>query len=322
MRATSKKSNQEGLLSRPIRAELATAFHDRLEGFESSDELRLTGDHQPDYSKVLLASAVSCGASDIHFESFSDGARLRFRIDGIVWDVAQLTIPQAKVILNQLKAVADLDPVVRFTPKDARAVFQSADGHIDLRVAIAPGPVGETMSIRLLDPRRLERSILELGLSEDNLDLTALRNWGLPDHEIAESLSVVVAQRLVRKLCSSCRRKRKPGENEKRWMKSLHLKPPTWIWQAEGCSKCRGLGYEGRSGVFELWRLNAADYRAILNHDDEISIREIRLACGHRTILEDALDKVAKGVTSLEEVRRIAVGVFPSYKTKSPAKRK
>lgn len=441
MRAVSKKSNLELPPSRPLRHELATSFHDRLEGFESTEALRSNGDHQPEYGQVLLTSALKCGASDIHFESFTQGARIRFRIDGIVWDVAQLTAPQAKVILNQLKALAELDPIIRFTPKDARAVFKYPEGHIDLRIALAPGPVGETMSIRLLDPRRLDRSILELGLSKDNLNLikswmdsvsgmflaagptgcgktttlysllhelkmsnriivtledpveyridgitqiqidmlhdltfaegaksmlrldpdflmlgeirdatsaetavnaaisgrvllstvhsrdavgaiTALRNWDLPDHEIAESLSVIVAQRLVRKLCQSCRVKSKPTETERKWLKSLGQKTPATVWKAKGCSACRDLGYDGRTGVFELWRLTEEDYRAILDHVDEISIRESLAARGHRSVLDDAMDKVAAGLTSLDEVRRVAVGVFPTHKMNRRTKKK
>jgi type II secretory ATPase GspE/PulE/Tfp pilus assembly ATPase PilB-like protein len=152
--------------------------------------------------------------------------------------------------------------------------------------------------------------------------ITALRNWNLPDHEIAESLSVVVAQRLVRKLCPACRRKTKPNETEKRWLKSLYLKVPSTVWKAQGCKKCRDLGYDGRTGVFELWRLSSADYHAILEHVDEISLRESLAARGHRSVLEDAMDKVTEGVTSLEEVRRVAVGVFPSHKLVTRSRRK
>lgn len=441
MRSESKKSNTEPPASRPIRHELATIFHERMEGFESTAELRAVGDHQQDYAQVLLTCAAKCGASDIHFESFTQGARIRFRIDGIVWDVAQLTDPQARVVLNQLKALAELDPIIRFTPKDARAVFESGAGRIDLRIALAPGPMGETMAIRLLDPQRLERSILELGLPRASMDLlknwmdsvsgmflaagptgcgktttlysllhelklsnriivtledpveylidgitqiqidmlhdlnfaegaksmlrldpdflmlgeirdstsaetavnaaisgrvllstvhsrdavgaiTALRNWNLPDHEIAESLSVVVAQRLVRKLCTACRQKTKPSETEKRWLKSLYLKVPPTVWTAQGCKQCRDLGYDGRTGVFELWRLSSEDYHAILEHADEISLRESLAARGHRSVLDDAMDKVAAGETSLEEIRRVAVGVFPSHKLVARSRRK
>jgi type II secretory ATPase GspE/PulE/Tfp pilus assembly ATPase PilB-like protein len=80
-------------------------------------------------------------------------------------DVAVLNVPQARILLNQFKAISDVDPIVRFTPKDTRATVMLPKGKIDLRLALAPCQHGEKLAIRLLDPQRLERSIRELGWS-------------------------------------------------------------------------------------------------------------------------------------------------------------
>ena len=86
----------------------------------------------------------------------------------------------------------------------------------------------------------------------------------------------VVAQRLVRVLCSWCRRPRDLDDAERRWLDSVGLDPgvmPTFV--ADGCSQCRNLGYHGRTGVFEVWRLTDTDYQVILRHEDERAIRAL-----------------------------------------------
>jgi len=70
------------------------------------------------------------------------------------------------------------------------------------------------------------------------------------------------------------------------------------------------MGYFGRVGVFELWRLDEMDYRAILGHKDEHSLREALARRRERNILTDAAQKVASGITSLDEVRGLGGGAI------------
>ena len=122
-----------------------------------------------------MKDAFLARASDIHVEPGTAATRIRFRIDGVVWDVAQIESDLAKLLINQFKAMASLDPVIGFTPKDAHAVWLSPEGRLDLRLALAPSHSGEALSIRLLDPKRLDRSIEKLGLSDFNL--RRLQGW-------------------------------------------------------------------------------------------------------------------------------------------------
>ena len=140
--------------------------------------------------------------------------------------------------------------------------------------------------------------------------ITALRNWGLPDPEIAETLGVVVAQRLVRRLCPHCRTRALPEAVDERWLRAVGQPIPGQVWSAAGCSRCNGLGYHGRVGIFELWRLNEADYRAILAHTDERTLRASVHARSRSGLVRDGMSKVTEGVTSLAEVRRACSGVY------------
>jgi type II secretory ATPase GspE/PulE/Tfp pilus assembly ATPase PilB-like protein len=84
-----------------------------------------------------------------------------------------------------------------------------------------------------------------------------LRTYGLADHEFVAALEMIVAQRLIRKLCPHCRRQGVPSDAEKAWLARLGYPDPAETWQAVGCAECQQTGYLGRTGVFEVWRLDA-----------------------------------------------------------------
>lgn len=135
--------------------------------------------------------------------------------------------------------------------------------------------------------------------------VTTLRNFGLADHEIVAALEVVVAQRLIRKLCTHCRRQAPPADTEQAWLKLLDRPAPELSWHAVGCDQCQQTGYRGRTGVFEVWRLDSTADQWISNHLDEHTLRQLRRRQGARFLLDDALDKAAAGTTSLAEVQTL-----------------
>ena len=416
---------------RTLREKLATDFLCELDRHEAKPEPHSGTSWEPRLVHALVQDAARARASDVHIEPGSDSAAVRFRIDGVIADIASITIAQAKLVINQLKALANLDPVTSFVPRDAHASCAVDSGQLDLRLALTPSQTGEALAIRLLDPRRLQRSIDDLGLATSDLQLleswiedgngmflaagptgsgktttvysllhelkkgdravvsledpveyqidgivqvqlderhhlnfgegirqmlrldpdylmlgeirdavsaraavdaaisgrallstlhcrdvvgavTALRNWGLHDHEIAEVLSVVVGQRLVRRLCPQCRRTRQLTEKERRWFSTVALAAPKRVADASGCGQCGHIGYSGRTGIFELWRLNELDYDAILKHSDEHALRRALAEREHHSILVDGLAKLRAGVTSVSELRRAGGAAFPS----------
>ncbi len=141
--------------------------------------------------------------------------------------------------------------------------------------------------------------------------ISALRNYGLEDFEISSTLEVVVAQRLVRRLCPACRREAGVADAQRKWLAEFGLDAPARAWEAVGCTECRSLGYQGRLGIFEVWRLGEDDYQAILEHTDEHALRRLVAQRGHRTLLHDALDKVEAGETSMAELMAI---MAPPYR--------
>ena len=376
---------------------------------------------------ALLHDACRERASDIHIDPDTSGYRIRFRIDGVIVDAGLLSTEQGKRVVNQFKALAQIDPVAKFVPEEARFTHRVEDRELEFRVELAPCINGNKFIIRVLEPTRVEQRISELGLDRADLcriedwlagvrgmllvagptgsgkttslyallhelrlldcsvitiedpvecqidgisqiqvdephgltfaegikailrldpdymlvgeirdgssaraavdaaatgrtlmstihtrdavgSVTVLRNLGLADHEIAAVMSIIVSQRLVRCLCPHCRVCDPPTEREARWLDTVKVPVPEQSWHAVGCRKCRDIGYRGRTGVFEVWRLDEHDYGLILEHADERSIRDRLCHTDHRFLLADALVKAENGVTSIEELR--AMGGF------------
>lgn len=174
------------------------------------------------------------------------------------------------------------------------------------------------------------RTLMSTLHSRDTAGLiSALRNWDIRDHEIAACLELVVAQRLVRKLCVECRQELVPDSSDKAWLKSLGFRVPKKIFKPAGCKACLNTGYHGRTGVFEVWRRNMVTYNQILSHTDEFKLRQSMLDSGFSTMLDDAMYKVYEGVTSLEETQRLGshhyyfhMGMVEKEKAKTSPNRK
>ncbi|MEX0655700.1 MAG: GspE/PulE family protein [Phycisphaeraceae bacterium] len=136
--------------------------------------------------------------------------------------------------------------------------------------------------------------------------ITTLRNWNLQNHEIAAAVTMVVAQRLVRKLCPECRYEKPPTDEQLRWLRAAGVDtPPRNVWLKAGCGHCHGMGYHGRTGIFELWQLDEDDYEAILTGKDERAILRHLHQQGYRTMLQDGLEKAERGIIALDDLRAV-----------------
>lgn len=134
--------------------------------------------------------------------------------------------------------------------------------------------------------------------------VTRFRNFGLRNHQIAAALGVVVNQRLVRRLCSACSEIREASAGDHEFFESRGVRVPDRTGAPKGCRECGETGYRGRTGVFEVWNLEESDYDGILCGRDEKGLREGMRRSNHRSLFEDAADKVCSGVTSVAEIVR------------------
>lgn len=126
---------------------------------------------------------------------------------------------------------------------------------------------------------------------------------------IASTVNLVVAQRLVRKLCAECKTKRKFEKEEINALKASlpagELEPTPIFYYGKGCKACDNSGYRGRIGIYEILEVSSEIRKAILEAVSASEIKRIAESEGMVSLLRDGLSKAKAGVTSLEEVLRV-----------------
>lgn len=119
------------------------------------------------YVSMVLRRAVNERASDIHFEPFEDSYQIRYRLDGLLNDIAAPPALLASSIASCLKAMAGLDIAERRLPQDGRFQQYVADKYVDFRISTLPTQHGESVVIRILDKQALHIDLGQLGMAED-----------------------------------------------------------------------------------------------------------------------------------------------------------
>tara|TARA_R110000851_G_scaffold294610_1_gene449318 strand:- start:1438 stop:3144 length:1707 start_codon:yes stop_codon:yes gene_type:complete len=136
--------------------------------------------------------------------------------------------------------------------------------------------------------------------------LTRLRNMGVPSFNIATSVNLIIAQRLARRLCKSCKKPmdvptdtlREEGFNKEKIAAGITIFEPV------GCENCKD-GYKGRVGIYEVVKITPAMQRIIMEDGNSLQISDVAQSEGFRTLRQSALLKAEEGVTSLAEVNRV-----------------
>jgi type IV pilus assembly protein PilB len=134
--------------------------------------------------------------------------------------------------------------------------------------------------------------------------ITRLFNLGIEPYLVGATVTGVLAQRLVRKLCQRCKEEYEPSINEKRQIERL-AGDVEKLFRPKGCDRCRNLGYTGRIGIYELFVPDDAIVDKISNGANLNEVRTAARELGMRTLRADGLDKVKAGITTLEEVYRV-----------------
>ncbi len=138
--------------------------------------------------------------------------------------------------------------------------------------------------------------------------VTRLVNMGIEPYLIGAALNMVLAQRLVRRICPKCRESYEPPRPIKKWFERLKM-PCECFWRGVGCRHCRNTGYKNRIGLHELLAISDPIRDAIVADCNLANIRRLAQAEGMIDLRTDGLRKVREGITTLEEVFR-TVGEF------------
>lgn len=136
--------------------------------------------------------------------------------------------------------------------------------------------------------------------------ITRIMDIGIEPYLLAPSLQLIVAQRLIRKLCPDCKEAYEPNPEQ---LKNTNLKADL-IYRAKGCPKCNQLGYKGRSSIAEVMIVNQPVQDLINQKASFQRIRELVRSAGMQTLYESAIKKVQEGITSLEEALSVTLGEF------------
>ena len=126
-------------------------------------------------------------------------------------------------------------------------------------------------------------------------------DMGIAPFQIASAINLIQAQRLLRKLCTECK---KPVEVPKELHEELGINEDDVIYGPVGCPKCNGTGKKGRIGAFEVMVMTPALRQVILNGETTDGIRKQALKDGMLTLRMDAIDKMKQGIVNYEEVIR------------------
>ena len=370
----------------------------------------------------VLEEAIKAKASDIHFEPFEDQFRIRYRIDGALYEMAPPPKSLAPAVIARVKVMSSLNIAERRVPQDGRIKTTMGGRPVDLRVSTLPTQYGESVVCRILDknavnldlenlsmPADIKQGIREMvarpngifivtgptgsgktttlysALRETNTPdikiltaedpveyeiegimqvqinhqvgltfasalrsflrqdpdtimvgeirdietaqiavqasltghvvlstlhtndapgaVTRLIDMGLESYLIAASLEGVLAQRLLRKVCKTCRTSYEP---DTQMLKMLQVDPiaiaDKHFYYGKGCPECNRSGYKGRQGLFEFIRVNDPLHELITERAPTLVIKQKAVESGMRPLREDGLRCIFDGLTTIEEV--------------------
>ncbi len=378
---------------------------------------------------TILEYAVKSRASDVHIEPQEERVRVRYRIDGILYDRLSLPKTVQEAVVSRIKILSEMKIDEHRTPQDGRFNFKVDDKEVDLRISVLPAAHGEKIVMRLLRKSGGIPTLEELGLvgtSLRNLETNMLRPHGIilvcgptgsgktttlysvlnklnspkvnimtledpveyempginqvqvnsgvglsfatglraflrqdpniilvgeiRDKEttdlaiqaaltghlvfstlhtsnasgalprlldlgaetflLSSSMNAIVGQRIVRRLCQTCKTGYPPPpqllETMKKELGPLFPPGEAKFFRTKGCVECDNSGYKGRVGIFEVLPITTKIAEMILKRSDSISLEKEAVAEGMITMKQDGYIKVLKGVTTVEEVLRVA----------------
>ncbi len=374
---------------------------------------------------LVLMQAIKDRASDIHFEPFENEFKMRYRIDGVLYEMVPPPKHLGPAITSRVKVMANLDIAERRLPQDGRVELTVGGAPVDLRIAVLPTMWGESVVMRVLDRSNVELSLDRVGLRTDDLvvvrrvinkpngivivtgptgsgktttlyaalnelnqidtkiltaedpveydidglcqcqvneeagstfgkllrsflrqdpdiilvgeirdletaqiavqasltghlvlstlhtndapsSIVRLLDLGMEAFLLTATLEGVLAQRLVRRICTKCKEEYMPKEEE---VMELGLRLETLpknvkIFRGKGCDVCHNSGFKGRTALFEIMTMDDEMREMIMRQASTAILREHARKIGMRTLRESGLLSIYDGVTTIDEVIR------------------
>ncbi len=395
------------------------------EGEEDVNQLRDMAFEAPVVRLVnlLIENAIAAQASDIHIEPFEDTLRIRYRLDGILFDQEAPPRRLQAAVTSRIKLMAEMNIAERRLPQDGRIRVTVPGRRVDIRVSTIPTIHGESIVMRLLDRSSVFLALEKLGFApgtlrhfeslikrphgivlvtgptgsgktttlygaldkinlpdrkiitvEDPVEyqlkgvnqipvkpkigltfatglrhivrqdpdviligeirdletaeiaiqaaltghlvfstlhtndapgaITRLQDMGVEAYLVASVLEGVLAQRLVRRICTACRVPDTPSAAD---LEALGIEGAAdrQLYRGRGCDECRGTGYRGRTGIYELFPITEEARSLILRRAPTRDIRRHAIEGGMVTLRMDGWLKAGEGVTTVEEILRV-----------------
>jgi general secretion pathway protein E len=372
---------------------------------------------------LLIENAIAAHASDIHVEPFEDTLRIRYRIDGVLFDQEAPPRRLQAAVTSRIKIMAEMNIAERRLPQDGRIRVTLQGRRVDIRVSTVPTVHGESIVMRLLDRSSVFLPLEELGFSADirarfeklivrphgillvtgptgsgktttlyaALDkinspdrkiitvedpveyqlkgvnqipvrskigltfatglrhivrqdpdvilvgeirdletaeiaiqaaltghlvfstlhtndapgaITRLEDMGVEPYLVSSVLEGVLAQRLVRRICAGCRT---PDTVSPADLEALGVdtRGTYTLYRGKGCDDCRGTGYRGRFGIYELFPITDDIRSLVLRRASTPEIRKHAIEAGMVTLRLDGWLKARNGLTTVEEILRV-----------------
>ena len=397
-----------------------------VRGLEPADLLD-TSDEAPiiRFVNSLITQGYKERASDIHIEPFETEVVVRYRIDGILYEILRPPRQAQASIASRIKIMSGLNIAEKRLPQDGRFRVRIAGKDLDVRVSTLPTAFGERVVMRLLeqsssvpsledigmDTGILEQTVRMIGKShgiflvtgptgsgktttlyaalsrlnnqekniitvEDPIEyqltgvgqiqvnpkinltfaaglrsilrqdpdiimvgeirdgetaeiavqsaltghmvfstlhtndaagaLTRLVEMGIEPFLAASSIVGILAQRLVRRICPDCRESYRPSTEMLREMGLTQAVPAdALLYRGKGCPRCMGIGYRGRTGIYELLTMDEEIRDLLLQNKDAAGIKAAAVARGMLTLRDAGLTKALRGETTIEEILRV-----------------
>ena len=373
---------------------------------------------------LLIENAISMESSDIHIEPFEDTLRIRYRIDGILYDQEAPPRRLQAAVTSRIKLMAEMNIAERRLPQDGRIRVTLHSRRVDIRVSTIPTVHGESIVMRLLDRSSVFLPLESLGFSPEMLQrfeklinrphgiflvtgptgsgktttlyaaleklnsserkiitvedpveyqlkgvnqipvkpkigltfasglrhivrqdpdvilvgeirdletaeisiqaaltghlvfstlhtndapsaITRLQDMGVEPYLVSSVLEGVLAQRLVRRICNQCRAPEVASPADIEALGITAADRDAKLFRGKGCENCRGTGYRGRSGIYELFPISEDVRSLVLRRASSREIRRTAVNDGMITLRDDGWRKAREGLTTIEEVLRV-----------------